>query len=125
DRACEAPWPALAGEPGRPASLAAAAAALLPGPAGNGGPAPGTGPPPVFTTLAAGLGTLPGAVAAASGACVRTCAMARRLARAAGGWRLTVGSAHAGGDLLAGAGVLAAPGGPRAPPRPAGAGAPR
>src|SRR5262249_4978261 len=105
----EATLPALAAESRRHASLAAAAAALLPGPAGNGGPAPGTGPPPVFTTLAAGLGTLPGAVAAASGACVRTCAMARRLARAAGGWRLTVGSAHAGEYLLADAVVLAAP----------------
>ena len=66
----EATLPALAAESGRHASLAAAAAAVLPEP----GPAPGTGPqpgPPVFTTLAAGLGMLPGAVAAASGACVR------------------------------------------------------
>ena len=51
------------------------------------------GPVPVFTTLAGGLGTLPAAVAAASGATVRTCAMVRGLARTATGWRLTVGSA--------------------------------
>jgi len=66
----------------------------------------------VFTTLAAGLGTLPGAVAAASGATVRTGAMVRGLARAAGGWRLTVGSAHDEEDLLADAVVLAAPASP-------------
>jgi oxygen-dependent protoporphyrinogen oxidase len=106
----EATLPALAAESGRHASLAAAAAALLPGPAGDDGTVPpGTRPPPVFTTLAAGLGTLPGAVAAASGACVRTSAMVRGLARAAGGWRLTVGSAHDEEYLLADAVVLAAP----------------
>ena len=109
----EATLPALAAESGRHASLAAAVAALLPGPAGDDGPAaPGTGPPPVFTTLAAGLGTLPGAVAAASGACARTSAMVRGLARAAGGWRLTVGSAHDEEYLLADAVVLAAPAAP-------------
>lgn len=123
DLSFEATLPALAAESGRHASLAAAAAALLPppagderagppgtGPAGNHGTSPpGTGTPPVFTTLAAGLGTLPGAVAAASGACVRTSAMVRGLARVAGGWRLTVGSAHDEEYLLADAVVLAAP----------------
>src|SRR5215469_7070846 len=63
----EATLPALAAESGRHASLAAAAAALLPGPAGDestappgtrpagehGTAPPGTGAPPVFTTLAA------------------------------------------------------------------------
>jgi protoporphyrinogen/coproporphyrinogen III oxidase len=48
-------------------------------------------PPPVFTTLAAGLGTLPETVARASGACVRTKATVRELARTAHGWRLTIG----------------------------------
>ncbi len=121
----EATLPALAAESGRHASLAAAAAALLPGtagdestvppgttPAGEHDTAPGTGAPPAFTTLAGGLGTLPGAVAAASGACVRTSAMVRGLARAPGGWQLTVGSAHNEEYLLADAVVLAAPAAP-------------
>ena len=107
----EATLPALAAESRRHASLAAAAAALLPGPGEDRVPL-GAAPPPVFTTLAAGLGTLPGAVAAASGATVRTGAMVRGLARAAGGWRLTVGSAHDEEDLLADAVVLAAPASP-------------
>src|SRR5215472_18361902 len=96
DLSFEATLPALAAESGRHASLAAAAAALLPGPAADESTVPpgarpggdqGTVPPgtgaPVFTSLAAGLGTLPGAVAAASGARVRTSAMVRGLARAA------------------------------------------
>jgi protoporphyrinogen/coproporphyrinogen III oxidase len=131
DLSFEATLPALAAESGRHASLAAAAAALLPAPAGDastvppgatpagatpagdgGTVPPGTGAPPVFTTLAGGLGTLPGAVAAASGACVRTSTMVRGLARAADGWRLTVGSAHDEEYLLADAVVLAAPAAP-------------
>src|SRR6266567_3403411 len=48
---------------------------------------------PVFTTLARGLGTLPDAVAAASGAQVRTGTVVRELRRTAQGWQLTVGSA--------------------------------
>jgi oxygen-dependent protoporphyrinogen oxidase len=88
-------------------SLAAAAASLLPGP----GPDPA---PPVFTTLSGGLGTLPPAVAAASGATVRTGAMTRELTRqlegeAGGGWRLTVGSARAPERLEADAVILAVP----------------
>jgi protoporphyrinogen/coproporphyrinogen III oxidase len=102
----EATLPALAAESGRHASLAAAAAALLPGPGEE------EGSPPVFTTLATGLGTLPGAVAVASGATVRTGAMVRGLARAADGWRLTVGSAHEEEYLLADFVVLAAPASP-------------
>jgi len=90
-------------------SLAAAAASLL--------PAPGSPPgPPVFTTLSGGLGTLPPAVASASGATVRTGAMTRELARqvkgdgeAGGGWRLTVGSARAPEGLDADAVILAVP----------------
>ena len=69
--------------------------------------------PPVFTTLAAGLGSLPAAVAAASGAAVRTSAMVRGLSRTASGWRLTVGSAHDEEYLTADAVVLAVPARPR------------
>ena len=92
-------------------SLAEAAASLLPGP----GAAPG---PPVFTTLAGGLGTLPAAVAAGSGAAVRTGAMTRELARAAdqdgnggarGGWQLTVGPTRSPERLDADAVILAVP----------------
>jgi protoporphyrinogen/coproporphyrinogen III oxidase len=84
-------------------SLADAAASLLPGP----GTPPG---PPVFTTLAGGLGTLPAAVAAASGAAVRTGAMTRELtSTAGGGWRLTVGPARAPEALEADAVILAVP----------------
>jgi len=93
-------------------SLAEAAASLL--------PAPGSPPgPPVFTTLAGGLGTLPAAVAAASGAAVRTGAMTRELARPvqgdgdragrAGGWKLTVGPTRAPQRLDADAVILAVP----------------
>jgi protoporphyrinogen/coproporphyrinogen III oxidase len=82
----------------------------LAAPAGAGAPAP----QPVFTTLAGGLGTLPGAVAAASGACVRTGAMVRGLARTAIGWRLTVGSRHDEEHLAADAVILAVPASPAA-----------
>ncbi len=106
-------------------SLAAAAASLLPGPGPDPGPAgprsSGDDPPSttglgassassaVFTTLAGGLGTLPPAVAARSGATIRTGAMTRELARRAGGWRLTVGSARAPEWLDADAVILAVP----------------
>jgi oxygen-dependent protoporphyrinogen oxidase len=94
-------------------SLAEAAASLLPAPASPPGP-------PVFTTLAGGLGTLPAAVAAASGATVRTGAMTRELARTAqgtggrgegpgGGWELTVGPTRAPQRLAADAVILAVP----------------
>ncbi len=90
-------------------SLAAAAASLLPGPGARPGP-------PVFTTLSGGLGTLPPAVAAASGAAVRTGAAIRELVRpakgggeASGRWRLTIGSAHAPEWLDADAVILAVP----------------
>jgi protoporphyrinogen/coproporphyrinogen III oxidase len=93
-------------------SLAEAAASLLPAPS-----PPGASPEirPVFTTLSGGLGTLPRAVAAASGATIRTGAMTRELARAADGdgtgnrWLLTVGSARAPERLEADAVVLAVP----------------
>jgi protoporphyrinogen/coproporphyrinogen III oxidase len=95
-------------------SLAEAAASLLPAPspasAPGSAPASGSTPArPVFTTLAGGLGTLPAAVAAASGASVRTSAMTRELARNAGGWRLTIGPTRAPERLDADAVILAVP----------------
>src|SRR5690606_15381501 len=46
---------------------------------------------PMFTTLARGMGTLPEALAAGSGAEVRTEAMVRELRRTEDGWRLVTG----------------------------------
>jgi protoporphyrinogen/coproporphyrinogen III oxidase len=89
-------------------SLTEAVASLLPPPPAaprSGQPAP----PPVFTTLADGLGSMPAALAAASEATVRTSAMVRELARTPDGWRLTVGSAHAPEQLEADAVILAVP----------------
>jgi protoporphyrinogen/coproporphyrinogen III oxidase len=90
-------------------SLAEAAGSLL--------PPPGTPPAgPVFTTLSGGLGSLPPAVAARSGATVRTSAMVRELARnaqpgarARPGWRLTIGPTRAPEYLDADAVILAVP----------------
>jgi oxygen-dependent protoporphyrinogen oxidase len=108
----EATLPALAAESRRHPSLTAAARAVLdaqgPGPLAGDGSAPR----PVFTTLVGGLATLVPAVAAASGAAVRTRSMVRGLARTAAGWRLTVGSAHAAEQLDADAVVLALPAAP-------------
>ena len=65
---------------------------------------------PVFAGLVGGMGTLPQAVADASGATVRTGATVRDLARASdGGWNLVVGSAHDPEVLHADAVVLATP----------------
>jgi len=95
-------------------SLAEAAASLLPAPAGPGSP-PVTARP-VFTTLSGGLGTLPPAVAARSGATVRTGSMVRELARTAHPegecWRLTVGPTRAPEWLDADAVIIAVPGRP-------------
>ena len=63
----------------------------------------------MFTTLAGGLGTLPGAVAQASGAVIRTRATVRGLARTATGWRLIAGSAAAPEEINADAVLLALP----------------
>ena len=97
-------------------SLVSAAASLLPDPPeqeeGPGAARPQR--PPVFTTLAGGLGTLPAAVAEASGAVIRTRATVRELARTATGWRLTVGSAAAPEEIAADAVVLALPARPAA-----------
>jgi oxygen-dependent protoporphyrinogen oxidase len=57
---------------------------------------------------------LPGAVAAASGAEIRTAAMVRDLARTPSGWRLTVGSAAAPESVDADAVVLSLPARPAA-----------
>jgi oxygen-dependent protoporphyrinogen oxidase len=98
----------LAAAAPRYASLGEAVASLLPSAAAPGGPA-AAAPPPVFTTLAGGLGTLPPLLAAASGADVRTRSMVRELTRSAGGWRLTIGSAHAPQWLDADAVIVALP----------------
>jgi protoporphyrinogen/coproporphyrinogen III oxidase len=106
-------------------SLTEAAASLVPppdsgartagSPQAGGSAAPGQPqlpekqPSPVFTTLARGLGTLPEALAGASGAVIRTSAMVRGLARTPAGWRLTVGSAHAPEVFDANAVVIAVP----------------
>jgi oxygen-dependent protoporphyrinogen oxidase len=110
DLSFEATLPALAQAGRGRRSLTQAAAALLP-------PEPlpdqATAPvPPVFTTLTDGLGTLPAALAQASGADIRTNAMVRELARTATGWRLTVGSAHEPQQLEADAVIIAVPGRP-------------
>jgi protoporphyrinogen/coproporphyrinogen III oxidase len=89
------------------ASLAAAAGSLLPAPAPAG--ASPSSPRPVFSTLAAGLGSLPEALAKASGATVRTGVMVRELARTEDGWRLVAGSAAAPEQIDADAVILAVP----------------
>jgi oxygen-dependent protoporphyrinogen oxidase len=101
----EATMPALAAAAPRHRSLARAAGELLPPPqAENGVPRA-----PVFTTLAGGLGTLPPAVAAASGATVRTGCMVRGLIRIPNGWRLVTGPASQPESVLADAVILAVP----------------
>jgi protoporphyrinogen/coproporphyrinogen III oxidase len=72
-------------------------------------PAPDQLAPAIFTTLTGGLGALPAAIAAASGATIRTKAMVRELTRTASGWRLTIGSAHAPEYLEADAVIVAVP----------------
>ena len=116
----DATMPALSAASRRHRSLAEAVGSLLPPPA----PAPAGDQDPVqagtrsggsvFTTLAGGLGLLPGYLAKASGAEVRTGSMARVLSPAAApaavpGWRLTVGSAAAEEQIDADAVILALP----------------
>ncbi len=104
----DATLPALAAASRRYPTLTEAARSLLPPPAppSVGQPAPAS---PVFTTLAGGLGVLPGYLAKASGATIRTGTMARELARAERGWRLTAGSAADPERLDADAVILAVP----------------
>jgi protoporphyrinogen/coproporphyrinogen III oxidase len=104
----DATLPGLAEESRRHSSLTEAARALMP-PHPAAPAAGGAAEATVFTTLAGGLGTLPAAIAATSGAEVHTGAMVRELARTPGGWRLTLGSAHAPAVLDADAVVLAVP----------------
>ncbi|HEY2080216.1 MAG TPA: protoporphyrinogen oxidase [Streptosporangiaceae bacterium] len=114
DLSFSATLPALADAARGRSSLTEAAASLIPAPPGRGAEpdrpqVPDQPPRPVFTTLAGGLGTLPEALAAASGAVVRTGAMVRKLARTGAGWRLTVGSAHAPEAVDADAVIIAVP----------------
>ena len=116
----DATLPALAAASRRHRSLAEAARSLLPapgpvpaGPASAGAAPVGTrAGGAVFTTLTGGLGMLPAYLAKASGADVRTSAVARELAPAGTGWRLTVGSAAAPERIDADAVILAIPGRP-------------
>jgi protoporphyrinogen/coproporphyrinogen III oxidase len=114
----DATMPGLAAASRRYRSLAEAAGSLLPAPAAGmagqpAAPAAGTGAGgSVFTTLAGGLGLLPAFLAKASGAEIRTSAMARELSARPGprpGWRLTVGSAAAAEQVEADAVILAVP----------------
>ncbi|GGL26338.1 protoporphyrinogen oxidase [Planomonospora parontospora] len=64
---------------------------------------------PVFATLRRGMGSLPEAVAAASGAEIRTGVMVRELRRAGSGWRLVAGPVPDPEVIEADAVVVAAP----------------
>ncbi|WP_285775539.1 protoporphyrinogen oxidase [Microtetraspora sp. NBRC 13810] len=64
---------------------------------------------PVFTTLRGGLGALPPAIAAASGADVRTGVTVRELRRVEGGWRLVTGPVPDPSVIEADAVVVATP----------------
>ncbi|MCC5577674.1 protoporphyrinogen oxidase [Microtetraspora sp. AC03309] len=64
---------------------------------------------PVFTTLKNGMGSLPEAVAKASGADVRTGVTVRELVRIPGGWRLVTGPTRDEEIIEADAVVLAVP----------------
>ncbi len=123
----DATMPALAAASRRYRSLAEAAGSLLPAPP----PAPSPASVPVsvggqprvpaagtrsggavFTALAGGLGLLPAFLAKASGAEIRTSAMARELVALPGPrprWRLTAGSAAAAEQVEADAVILAVP----------------
>jgi protoporphyrinogen/coproporphyrinogen III oxidase len=93
------------------ATLTKAVASLLP-------PAPAptspSSPSPIFVTLTTGLGSLPEALAKASGADIRVNAMVRELKRTDTGWRLTIGSAADPEYLDADAVILATPAAPAA-----------
>jgi oxygen-dependent protoporphyrinogen oxidase len=86
-------------------SLTGAAAAVM-APAKDGGP--------VFAGLTGGVGRLPGAALAASGAIVETDAMVRLLTRTADGWLLEVGPTRSPREVSCDAVVLATPARPTA-----------
>jgi protoporphyrinogen/coproporphyrinogen III oxidase len=71
-------------------------------------------PAPVFASLRDGLHRLPAAVAAASGARVRTGMPVRQLVRVPAGWQLVTGPARAPETIEADAVVLAVPAAPAA-----------
>jgi len=99
----------LTAEPGRPVpSLVAAARAA------RAAEAPAAGAP-VFGTLPGGLGQLPAAVAAASGARLRLGLPARRVERLPGGFRVVAGPVPAPTVFEADAVVVAVPAGKAAP----------
>ncbi|MGE5290517.1 MAG: protoporphyrinogen oxidase [Micromonosporaceae bacterium] len=98
----EATLPGLAAAAGSHRTLTGAARSVL-------GRARTSEHGPVFTTLAGGLGTLPDAVATASGAKIRTGATVRELRRTPDGWRLAVGSVESPEYVHADAVVLAIP----------------
>ena len=107
DLSFEATMPALAAASRQHRSLAEAVGSLLPArPSPTAGTRTGGS---VFTTLTAGLGTLPGYLAKTSGAAVRTSAMVRALGPAGPGWRLTAGSAAEPEWVDADAVILAVP----------------
>jgi len=92
---------------GRERSLTRAAAAALSGPGPSVDPTTGV---PVFAGIRGGVGRLPGAIATASGATLRTGATVRDLARRpGGGWNLVVGSTRDPEVVQADAVVLATP----------------
>jgi oxygen-dependent protoporphyrinogen oxidase len=100
-----------------PAPVPSAAPASVPSAVPSWAPSPQDNskkPAPIFVTLTTGLGSLPDAVAKASGADVRVNAMVRELRRTAAGWRLTFGSAADPEYLDADAVILATPAAPTA-----------
>jgi protoporphyrinogen/coproporphyrinogen III oxidase len=112
----------LAAATARHRTLTEAAASLIPAPVPANPASPdnskrpptatATAPAPVFVTLTTGLGALPGVLAKASDADVRTGAMVRDLTRSGDGWRLTIGSAAGPEYLQADAVILAVPAAP-------------
>jgi oxygen-dependent protoporphyrinogen oxidase len=110
DLSFQATLPALARAAPHYFSLSQAVASLLPPAPRTESPAATTpASPPVFVTLTGGLGTLPAALATASGAVIATKSTVRRLARLADGWRLTIGSAADPQSLDIDAVILALP----------------
>ncbi len=102
----EATMPAVAAAARSEASLLRAARDIA-------GAAP-KNPGPVFTSLKTGLGALPPALAAASGAEVRTGVMVRELSRTPAGWRLVTGPTRDERVMEADAVVVAVPAAPAA-----------
>jgi oxygen-dependent protoporphyrinogen oxidase len=91
------------------ASLAAKGGSLLRAAAATARARTGVAAVPVFAGIRGGIGRLPAAVAAASGAEVRTSSTVRELRRTAAGWSLVVGRADAPTTVSADAVVLATP----------------